>query len=339
MYNTKTVKETMAQIIGSIYNAIGVPNPADAAKNSKKQKIESKPEPAAVEDEEVSMPSESEDEQPLKTRNSSRKAAKAGVEPTSDGFDSGSESDSESEDLSRYDALIAASSDEESDEDESDNVIERPTSKTSKIKTLNARDMSITPSIGSRTPSPSPSASLSDSEAKPKSVKPAKPKTKAVTTKSGSTFLPTLMGGYWSGSESSASEIEEDAAPPPRKNRRGQQARRAIWEKKYGAKAAHIKAGKPPAGTKAHKDGDWDPKRGARAEGEQAGGRGRGRNGFKRNFDTVTGENAAPLGERRGRGLGKKDDVGVLHPSWIAAKKAKDEKKNVEFKGKKVTFD
>ncbi|KAG5942555.1 hypothetical protein E4U53_007218 [Claviceps sorghi] len=51
----------------------------------------------------------------------------------------------------------------------------------------------------------------------------------------GSTFLPSLMGGYISGSES-ASDIE-DARP---KKRRGQRARQAIWEQKYGSSAKHL---------------------------------------------------------------------------------------------------
>jgi hypothetical protein len=37
--------------------------------------------------------------------------------------------------------------------------------------------------------------------------------------------------------------------------------------------------------------------------------------------------------------MGRKDDVGVLHPSWQAAKKAKEAKKTATFQGKRVTFD
>ncbi|KAJ3577343.1 hypothetical protein NPX13_g3227 [Xylaria arbuscula] len=35
----------------------------------------------------------------------------------------------------------------------------------------------------------------------------------------------------------------------------------------------------------------------------------------------------------------KRDDTGPLHPSWAAAKKAKEGVQKVEFKGTKVTFD
>ncbi|ESK95005.1 bud22 family protein [Moniliophthora roreri MCA 2997] len=57
-----------------------------------------------------------------------------------------------------------------------------------------------------------------------------------------STFLPALSTGFirgdssdWSDSEAKAADIEK------KKNRRGQRARRAIWEKKYGRNANHKK--------------------------------------------------------------------------------------------------
>ncbi|KAF3936953.1 hypothetical protein ABW19_dt0207910 [Dactylella cylindrospora] len=64
-----------------------------------------------------------------------------------------------------------------------------------------------------------------------------------------SSFLPTLMSGYISGSDSDASSASSynkkskkgPAEKKTRKNRMGQQARRALAEKKYGAGANHIK--------------------------------------------------------------------------------------------------
>lgn len=89
------------------------------------------------------------------------------------------------------------------------------------------------------------------------------------------------------------------------------------------------------------KKGDgWDAKRGA-TDGDKGRGSGRAgneRGGRQRDFSQVTGENAIAV-EPRKRGMGKKDDVGVLHPSWQAAKKAKDLKKTAKFEGKKMTFD
>jgi hypothetical protein len=223
-------------------------------------------------------------------------------------------------------ALLGASSDEESF-DEAEYVRNRP-SQPSERPSLS---LSPTPSL-SPSESPKPQRPLP----KVKKTKVREPPTKAGT----STFLPTLMGGYWSGSESSASDLEDDA-PPVRKNRPGQMARRAIWEKKFGEKANHIKTGQGPVSEmkKSGKDDGWDAKRGAKDTNSSGRGRfkaeGRGR---QRDFSQVTGENAIAV-EPRKRGMGKKDDMGVLHPSWQAAKKAKEIKKTATFQGKKMTFD
>merc|ERR1711964_661611 len=122
------------------------------------------------------------------------------------------------------------------------------------------------------------------------------------------TFLPSLNAGYWSGSESSASDFD-DAPPPVKKNRPGQMARRAIAEKKHGSGANHIKKGLPPVAEMGKKKGDgWDAKRGAtdggRGRGGGFGARGRGgsdRGGRQREFSQVTGENAIAVSLGPGR--------------------------------------
>ncbi|KAI5983472.1 Bud-site selection protein [Pisolithus albus] len=62
-------------------------------------------------------------------------------------------------------------------------------------------------------------------------------------SKSESVFLPTLSVGFarGGGSDSEFSDSEANVADGVRKNRRGQRARRAIWEKKYGKNARHLK--------------------------------------------------------------------------------------------------
>jgi len=80
---------------------------------------------------------------------------------------------------------------------------------------------------------------------KPKKLTKQKPSTAAENSNptSGSTFLPSLAVGFirgdsdseWSDGEAAAGDL------PQRKNRRGQRARKAIWEKKYGKNANHIK--------------------------------------------------------------------------------------------------
>jgi hypothetical protein len=106
------------------------------------------------------------------------------------------------------------------------------------------------------------------SEGSAVSSPPKKAKSKAakpvVTASGNSTFLPSLMGGYISGSESEASDI--DIAPPAKKNRRGQRARQAIWEKKFKKEANHVKR----QNEKSARDQGWDMKKGAVGE-EEAG--------------------------------------------------------------------
>lgn len=231
-------------------------------------------------------------------------------------------SDYDSDSLSKYEGLLG-SSDSESDSEESS--FKRP-----KISShTEGRTLEL-----SLSPSPPPQR---ERKSKSKSAKP--PPTKKTT------FLPTLLGGYFSGSESDGSDIEdlEVIAPVVRKNRPGQMARRAIAEKKFGTGANHIKLGLGSVAEVTGRDQGWDAKKGAqeKAFGHFKRGHGRGQGG--RDFGGsgrtagATGENAGPLGDRA-RGLGKKDDAGVLHASWQAAKKAKDLQKTAKFEGKKVTF-
>ncbi|KAI9765013.1 MAG: hypothetical protein M1835_007469 [Candelina submexicana] len=118
------------------------------------------------------------------------------------------------------------------------------------------------------------------------------------------------MGGYWSGSESA----EEDTGTvdvAPRKNRRGQQARRAIWEKKYGQS----------------RDQGWNPRSGAIRD---------TRRQPRLKALQASGANSDPIKPRPGAQNGVEK---ALHPSWIAAKKAKEKKQSAPFQGTKVVFD
>ena len=144
-----------------------------------------------------------------------------------------------------------------------------------------------------------------------------------------STFLPTLMGGYISGSES-ASDID---MAPPRKNRRGQRARQAIWEKKYKETAKHLanQAAKS-------RDSGWDLKRGA-VDGDSGKPWKRGiRNPLDRSKGSEAGAVDAP--PKKPSAPRVKDDSGPLHPSWEAKKLAKaKEQLTAPYQGKKITFD
>lgn len=150
------------------------------------------------------------------------------------------------------------------------------------------------------------------------------------------------MGGYWSGSEG-GSDVEQDVDVAPRKNRRGQRARQQIWEKKYGKGAKHLKNAKPDA--KNGRDEGWDMKRGAQEEGAQA------RRGYKPHWQRsraetatagvdggpVSGGNAVQLAPRRARQESKPERP--MHPSWEAAKRAKEQSQTGAFAGKKMVFD
>ncbi|KAL9034817.1 MAG: hypothetical protein Q9180_005198 [Flavoplaca navasiana] len=168
------------------------------------------------------------------------------------------------------------------------------------------------------------------------------------STSKATTFLPSLsMGGYFSGSEAADAD-EGSGGGQPRKNRRGQRERRLIAEKKFGQNAKHMKY----QGRRQDRDRGWDPKRGAQAEETniftrmkrqkgKAGGtqiRQKPPQPTKRTPVTSSGANRDPI-------LLKKVTIkansaeGPLHPSWQAAKKAKEQKQAATFQGKKITFE
>ncbi|KAM3415403.1 hypothetical protein BST61_g8929 [Cercospora zeina] len=137
-------------------------------------------------------------------------------------------------------------------------------------------------------------------------------------------FLPKLtMSGYVSGSGSDVDEYVESAKP--KKNRRGQRARQAIWEKKFGKKAKHVQE-------QAAKQ-EWDAKPGAVSTSKFARDANKlplGRRGVQA---STTNEVATSKGPQR-------DDTGPLHPSWEAAKRAKEKNSApVTFQGKRISFD
>ncbi|KAK3401904.1 Bud-site selection protein [Sordaria brevicollis] len=223
---------------------------------------------------------------------------------------------------------------------------------------------------------PEDEAEDSDSSSSGIDAAPSKKKSKTSSTSStqklqnftmDSTFLPTLMGGYISGSES-ASDVD---VAPARKNRRGQRARQAIWEKKFKEEAKHLKK------MQNARDAGWDMKRGAVESDGKPWKKGslldiknKGKGGDEKGDDKEGGGAPAARGGDRGRGGGrggrggfgaggrggrdaapataapaarapkKRDDSGPLHPSWEAKKKAKEkEKLSAPFQGKKITFD
>jgi hypothetical protein len=175
-----------------------------------------------------------------------------------------------------------------------------------------------------------PPSDISDSEAYTSSdaaLPTKKAKAKALPVQpTTSAFIPSLShAAYVAGSDSEASDLDAEFAP--RKNRRGQRARQKIAEAKFGAKAKHLE--------KQERNKGWDPKRGAVSD-------------LPRGYGPLmSGENAIPLGGAvvKKEKKAERDDKGDLHPSWQAAKLAKEKKAikiDVSAKagmGNKVVFD
>jgi hypothetical protein len=332
MFNMKCVKEAMGDIVQEMYPTLGLPQPEKPAKAKRERKGKDAAKDTSVSEKRVVIGSS-------RRERSAEELDLEGIEDKDIGLDNNeNEVEIDDETLDKYTALLGKSSDEESFDEEvyKANRISPPSNRLSL----------------SLSPLPSPSLSVSDSEEENMSIsrssspprKFSKPSQLLKDPPKASTFLPSLMGGYFSGSESEASDLEDDIPKVVKKNRKGQMARRAIFEKKFGAKANHIQKGLPPVGTP--KDDGWDSKRGA-TDGKS--GRGRARSRFEgraegkqreaRNFRQATGDNMMPIGEKKKRGMGKPDDTGKLHASWEAAKKAKLEQKTATFAGKKVVFD
>lgn len=166
--------------------------------------------------------------------------------------------------------------------------------------------------------------SLSDAESDARSATPEPRKASPSKTR---TFIPSLtMGGYVSGS---GSDIE-DVDVAPKRNRRGQRARQQIWEQKFGSKAKHLQ--------RQDRNSGWDKKRGAVG--------GNGGRGFERSHRRASpdygigGTGKAESTRKTAEPSKTNAQDGPIHPSWQAAKKAKERREApVAFKGTKTTFD
>ena len=347
LFNSNPVRTALETILGGVYSMLGLP--ADDVPRRKKRlraaDYKAKPQVEGSQKQKQDQTIKSQDQ----GNNPERKLQKQLLlKPESIETDyTSSEGEGESEMYGVYDARLANSSNSESESDEvalSEYDIQGGTHGVSvKNDPMNKhpRSSSLSPSA-----SPTPSVSLSPSISAPVSDTAVPEKSTRSTT-----FLPTLNSGYWSGSEGSdAGEVDEDgpSAGKQRKNRRGQQERRAIWEKKFGARARHIQNQEIGA-AKPARDKGWDSKRGA-TEGNGRGGRG-GKIGMKgggRNKGGIlrSGANSDPVNEFKKRGINVKPNPrgkseAPLHPSWEAKKKAKERTVNnvVAFQGKKVVFE
>lgn len=227
-------------------------------------------------------------------------------------------SDAESLEFAQFDDRLASGSD-----DDADSEMDLDTNPTNRSAYNVADDLSVS----------SGSESESSPESPPASKIKGRQKLGANEAPKDTTFLPSLMmGGYWSGSES-GEDIDTPKAPPQRKNRMGQQARRALAEKKYGSGAKHLQNENKKGNN--GKNAGWDSRKGAIDGSDSRSRWGRGHTG--RSFDRG-GDRGDRMDKPTQRDAPSKAKVS-LHPSWEAARKAKIEKSQASFQGKKITFD
>nr|GAT60323.1 predicted protein [Mycena chlorophos] len=164
-----------------------------------------------------------------------------------------------------------------------------------------------------------------------------KPPAPSKSAQTQSQFLPSLSVGYIRGGSSSEDDDIEDVEPQ-RKNRRGQRARQAIWEKKYGRGANHKKKEAAEAQAKLHKNANG---RDARPLGKQGP---VGRSGAKPWQQQPRPQNQSPSSFKPPPApafASKPQAAASLHPSW-AAKRALKEKAAagiVPSQAKKIVFD
>lgn len=149
--------------------------------------------------------------------------------------------------------------------------------------------------------------------------------------------LPELMAGYYSAGDSSDDDLANDkiaqeqiSNKTQRKNRRGQRARRKIWEQKFGDKANHVMKERNVISEKRkkkqHEFEEREAKRVAKATRAAESNKNIAQD-FKEE-QTLRSESKpreqAPVAE---------------HPSWLAKREAEAKLKNAKFEGKKVVFD
>lgn len=300
------VKEALAIVVAEIRDALGIP--PNKFKGSKKKQANA--DTAAVSSSSAKRPRidgpgvDSDAQQPSKG-GAVRKSNVA--------------TDDSADDSGALHGRVAFSSDENDDDDEDVEGLEARLAM-EEIRGKSARSKSKAYDVEA-------DLSMSGSGSEPPSASPEPQKAPAPKK---SAFLPSLtMGGYISGSGSDIEDIDM----APKKNRRGQRARQQIWEQKFGTKAKHLQ--------KEERNTGWDPKRGA-TENSQRRGKAPGQRERRASPNHGLGGGSDQRNMKHGNDAQKKqkDDSGSLHPSWEAAKKAKEKKEApIAFQGKKITFD
>ncbi|MCJ1392881.1 hypothetical protein MMC18_005753 [Xylographa bjoerkii] len=321
LYNSNPVKIAMADIMGTIREALAIkiPNSTEEIRQHKTSFENRDVSHTAVQSVELSEPKTPNPDSHLITHENHDQSG------ISENNSSDELSTAELEDYGDHSLRLADSATEDDlpEDDGNNTTLARPLARPSTTGLKQSRFSPV------QLPSPLGTATKSSNRKKSsQSVK-------------STTFLPSLtLGGYWSNSDSAASDSDSQAIDiKTRNNRMGQQARRQLWEKKFGHKANHLK--------KQSRDQGWDSKKGAQGGDERGpGARGRGAKSnrtrgsrHRLHVHGASGANSDPIGVRREKPV-KTDKVdGPLHPSWVAAKKMKEGKRAANFEGKKIVFE
>ncbi|GAC96254.1 bud site selection-related protein [Pseudozyma hubeiensis SY62] len=296
-------------------------------------------------------------------------------------------------DLSQWDDMIGSDSgvesgsdDDDDDDDDDDNVTSKRQRRTQSasdasdnLSTSDSDDSDRSEDSASDSDSESDADSESDSDsdseasstAAPSRKRKASPSTSKSTKKSkssSSTFLPSLSTGFIAGrSDDEWSDAEADLADrdlselksgskKERKNRMGQRARKALYEKKYGSNANHIKMREKKKSLRSERAPTNTASSGGRqrppafqAPTKRDGGWGGAVAPLpkqpKRPFVPRPPPTVAPVQQN---GTDKKsvpppaaaaNKSQEMHPSWIAKQKQKELMAQVKPQGKKVVFD
>lgn len=171
---------------------------------------------------------------------------------------------------------------------------------------------------------------------------------RSTTRSSASTFLPALNVGYTIGDSdrSSDSDIDDRALDKlererARKNRRGQRARRAIWEQKYGKSAKHL----TKLQQQKHRQPDQVrvrtqayPSTRQRSEAIERKSDGDPKSKTKSDHDRKGGHRLKST-DSEDRSIVKKPDAHQVHPSWLAKQNQLKSLSAVKPTGKKIVFD
>jgi hypothetical protein len=125
----------------------------------------------------------------------------------------------------------------------------------------------------------------------------------------------------------------------------GQQARRQLWERKYGPNANHLK--KEDRNRNQNRNRGWDSRKGAispdgRRKGDKSTGLSDSRTSQRHDDNPQTGHPINPRSKNfreRASTSAQPQEQKPVHPSWEAARKTKLQKSQAKFQGKKIIFD